>query len=174
MPGYRLYRPLYRPAVLAGAAGVEQVSGEASGSHVVPAGIHKIKHVIIVMQENPVVRHLLRHTCPGADGIPMANGTPIVCVPNPADWLPGAGRRAVAADDLAAGAFDLAGAVRVHGQRPAQLVQQHVVMPPAVVLEVRQAGPAAVGPVHHMVRLAPGRGLVAAARMLAGLVPQCH
>ena len=42
-------------------------------------------------------------------------------------WLPGAGRRAVAADDLPAGAADLAGAVRVHGQDPAQLVQHHVV-----------------------------------------------
>src|SRR6516225_7370209 len=36
-----------------------------------------------------------------------------------AGGLPGAGWRAVAADDLPAGAADLAGAVRVHGQRPA-------------------------------------------------------
>jgi hypothetical protein len=38
-----------------------------------------------------------------------------------------------------------------------------VVVPPAVVLQVAQAGAAAVGPVHHVVRLAPGRRLIAAA-----------
>ena len=32
--------------------GAEQVSGGPSGSYIVPAGIHKIKHVVIVMQEN--------------------------------------------------------------------------------------------------------------------------
>jgi phospholipase C len=31
---------------------VERVPGGPAGSYVVPAGIHKIKHVIIVMQEN--------------------------------------------------------------------------------------------------------------------------
>jgi hypothetical protein len=31
---------------------VERASGGPSGSYIVPAGIHKIKHVIIVMQEN--------------------------------------------------------------------------------------------------------------------------
>jgi len=55
---------------------------------------------------------------------------------------------------------------------PAQLVQHHVVVPPAVVLEIGQAGAAAVGAVDHVVGLAPGGGLVAAAGVLAGLVPQ--
>jgi phospholipase C len=50
-----------------------------SGSYIVPAGIHKIKHVIIVMQENRSFDSYFG-TYPGADGIPMANGTPIVCV----------------------------------------------------------------------------------------------
>ena len=31
---------------------MERASGGPSGSYIVPAGIHKIKHVIIVMQEN--------------------------------------------------------------------------------------------------------------------------
>jgi phospholipase C len=62
---------------------VEQVSGGPSGSYVVPAGIHKIKHVIIVMQENRSFDTYFG-TYPGADGIPMKNGTPTVCVPNPA------------------------------------------------------------------------------------------
>jgi hypothetical protein len=50
-----------------------------------------------------------------------------------AGWLPGAGWRAVAADDLAGGAADLAGAVRADGQVPARLVQYHVVVPPVAL-----------------------------------------
>jgi len=80
----------------------------------------------------------------------------------------------VAVDDLPAGAGDLAGAVRVDGECPAHLVEDHVVMPPAVVFQVGQAGVPAVGPVHHVVRLTPGRRLVTAAGELAPLVPQRH
>ena len=47
-----------------------------------PAGIHKIKHVIVVMQENRSFDSYFG-TYPGADGIPMRDGTPTVCVPNP-------------------------------------------------------------------------------------------
>jgi phospholipase C len=47
------------------------------------AGIRKIKHVIIVMQENRSFDSYFG-TYPGADGIPMSNGVPKVCVPNPA------------------------------------------------------------------------------------------
>jgi hypothetical protein len=72
----------------------------------------------------------------------------------------------VAADGLPRRAGDLAGPVWVGGQRPAELVQHHVMVPPAVILEVVQAGAAAVGPVHHVVCLAPGRGLVAAAQLV--------
>jgi len=68
-------------------------------------------------------------------------------------WLPGLRWRAVAADDLAVGAGDLASAVGVDGEGPAELVQQHVVVPETVILEVGEAGGTAVGPVHHMVRL---------------------
>jgi phospholipase C len=49
------------------------------------AGIHKIKHVIVVMQENRSFDSYFG-TFPGADGIPMRNGHPIVSVPNPATW----------------------------------------------------------------------------------------
>ena len=45
-------------------------------------GIHKIKHIIIIMQENRAFDHYFG-TYPGADGIPMDNGTPTVCVPDP-------------------------------------------------------------------------------------------
>jgi phospholipase C len=61
---------------------VERVSGGPSGTYVVPAGIHKIKHVIIVMQENRSFDSYFG-TYPGADGIPMKDGKPTVCVPNP-------------------------------------------------------------------------------------------
>lgn len=44
--------------------------------------IHTIKHVIIIMQENRSFDSYFG-TFPGADGIPMQNGVPTVCVPNP-------------------------------------------------------------------------------------------
>ena len=60
----------------------EKVSGGPVGSYVVPPGIHKIKHVIIVMQENRSLDSYFG-TYPGADGIPMKDGKPTVCMPNP-------------------------------------------------------------------------------------------
>ncbi len=62
---------------------VERVSGGSQGTYVVPSGIHKIKHVIVVMQENRSFDSYFG-TYPGADGIPMSNGSPTVCVPDPA------------------------------------------------------------------------------------------
>ena len=64
-------------------AGVEQVSGGSTGSYIVPAGIHKIRHVIVIEQENRSFDNYFG-TYPGADGIPMKGGVPAVCVPNPA------------------------------------------------------------------------------------------
>jgi len=61
----------------------ETVTGGALGSYVVPQGIHKIKHVIIIMQENRSYDSYFG-TYPGGDGIPMRHGVPTVCVPNPA------------------------------------------------------------------------------------------
>ena len=43
----------------------------------------KIKHIVVVMQENRSFDSYFG-TYPGADGIPMTNGTPSVCVPDPA------------------------------------------------------------------------------------------
>jgi phospholipase C len=69
--------------VLAGSTvRLEKVTGGPWGSYVVPAGIHKIKHVIIVMQENRSFDSYFG-TYPGADGIPMKNGVPTVCLPDP-------------------------------------------------------------------------------------------
>ncbi len=61
----------------------ERVAGGPAGHYDVPAGIHKIKHVIIIMQENRSFDSYFG-TYPGADGIPARDGVPTVCVPNPA------------------------------------------------------------------------------------------
>ena len=68
-----------KPAATASA----QPSGSPGGTVIAATGIHKIKHVIIVMQENRSF-DTYYGTYPGADGIPVSNGTPTVCVPNPA------------------------------------------------------------------------------------------
>ena len=72
-------------------------SSSGTGAHVDPAGelqgssapsvystdgIHKIRHVIVVMQENRSFDNYFG-TFPGADGIPMRSGVPTVCVPVP-------------------------------------------------------------------------------------------
>lgn len=46
------------------------------------SGIHKIKHIIVIMQENRSFDSYFG-TYPGADGIPMQNGVPTVCVTDP-------------------------------------------------------------------------------------------
>ncbi|HEU5478857.1 MAG TPA: alkaline phosphatase family protein, partial [Candidatus Tumulicola sp.] len=46
------------------------------------ADMHKIKHVVIIMQENRSFDSYFG-TYPGADGIPMKDGVPTVCVPDP-------------------------------------------------------------------------------------------
>jgi phospholipase C len=57
------------------------VPGGPTGCYLVPPGIHKIKHVIVIMQENRSFDSYFG-TYPGADGIPMKNGRPTVCVPD--------------------------------------------------------------------------------------------
>jgi phospholipase C len=47
-----------------------------------PADIHRIKHVVVIMQENRSFDSFFG-TYPGADGIPMNNGVPTQCSPNP-------------------------------------------------------------------------------------------
>ena len=45
-------------------------------------GIHLIRHVIVVMQENRSFDNYFG-TFPGADGIPMKDGVPVPCLPDP-------------------------------------------------------------------------------------------
>jgi phospholipase C len=47
------------------------------------AGIHKIKHVVIIMQENRSFDHYFG-TYPGAEGLPTKDGKFTVCIPDPA------------------------------------------------------------------------------------------
>ena len=55
----------------------------AAATRTAPArGIHKIKHIVIIMQENRSFDNYFG-TYPGADGIPMRNGRPVVCAPDP-------------------------------------------------------------------------------------------
>ena len=54
----------------------------AGGGTSLSGGIHTIKHVIVIMQENRSFDSYFG-AYPGADGIPMKNGVPTACVPNP-------------------------------------------------------------------------------------------
>ncbi|MGA2037271.1 MAG: alkaline phosphatase family protein, partial [Acidimicrobiales bacterium] len=58
------------------------MSGGPTGSYLMAAGIHKIKHIIIIEQENRSFDSYFG-TYPGADGVPTNNGVPTVCVPDP-------------------------------------------------------------------------------------------
>ncbi len=62
---------------------LERVSGGPRGTYIVPAGIHKIKHVIVIQQENRSFDSYFG-TYPHAAGIPMNRGKPTVCVIDPA------------------------------------------------------------------------------------------
>jgi phospholipase C len=66
--------------VLAGACAT--VAGGALRRVAPPAGIHKIQHVVVIMQENRSFDSYFG-TYPGADGIPMNDGRPTACVPDP-------------------------------------------------------------------------------------------
>ena len=50
-------------------------------------GIHKIKHVIVIMQENRSFDTYFG-TYPGADGLPVQNGRFTTCVGDPATGVP--------------------------------------------------------------------------------------
>ena len=55
----------------------------ASPPRGIDPAIHRIRHVVVIMQENRSFDSYFG-TYPGADGIPMRNGVPTVCVPDPA------------------------------------------------------------------------------------------
>src|SRR3984893_4015355 len=57
------------------------VSAGSSQASAEPQGIHRIKHVVVIMQENRSFDSYFG-TYPGADGIPMRNRVSTVCLPN--------------------------------------------------------------------------------------------
>jgi phospholipase C len=64
-------------------AGLASLGGElAPRVAAAPQGIEKIKHIVVIMQENRSFDEYFG-TFPGADGIPMQNGRPTVCNPDP-------------------------------------------------------------------------------------------
>ena len=63
-------------------AGLTLVAFPMSAAGATPTGIHKIQHVVIIMQENRSFDSYFG-TFPGALGIPMKNGVPTVCSPDP-------------------------------------------------------------------------------------------
>jgi phospholipase C len=66
--------------LVAAACGGSKKSSPAPSS--AAAGIHRIKHVVVIQQENRSFDTYFG-TFPGADGIPMRNGTLTVCSPDP-------------------------------------------------------------------------------------------
>src|SRR5579864_5012924 len=71
-------------AALTAAVGSAAGSGSSAvGRPRIDPAIHKIRHVVVIMQENRSFDSYFG-TYPGADGIPMRNGVPTVCVPDPA------------------------------------------------------------------------------------------
>ncbi|MBC5800591.1 MAG: alkaline phosphatase family protein [Candidatus Eremiobacteraeota bacterium] len=71
------HEPLGALFVLACAALSSCTTASANGS-----GIHAIRHVIVIMQENRSFDHYFG-TFPGADGLPMRDGTATMCLPDP-------------------------------------------------------------------------------------------
>ncbi|HEY1992068.1 MAG TPA: alkaline phosphatase family protein, partial [Gammaproteobacteria bacterium] len=73
-------------AFLTSAVWAAQVAGLDAQPSPLPAaaatGIHKIKHIIVIMQENRSFDEYFG-TYPGADGIAMQDGVPTVCIPDP-------------------------------------------------------------------------------------------
>src|SRR5712691_3579752 len=70
-------------AALLGVSAVSTPAGTQRKPAKAPAAIHKIKHVIVIMQENRSFDHYFG-TYPGADGFPRtASGEFAVCVPDP-------------------------------------------------------------------------------------------
>jgi len=84
---HRAFCCLAAGGLLAGLLAACSSAVQVTGSPDAPStagltGIHKIQHVIIVMQENRSFDSYFG-TYPGADGIPMRHGVPAVCVPGP-------------------------------------------------------------------------------------------
>jgi phospholipase C len=72
-PKLRAFAAVFAVFGLTGVAVAAPVPSQPSAT-----GIHKIQHVVVIMQENRSFDNYFG-TYPGADGIPMKNGVPTVC-----------------------------------------------------------------------------------------------
>ncbi|MGB0096130.1 MAG: alkaline phosphatase family protein [Solirubrobacteraceae bacterium] len=73
-----------RPGSHGARSGSAALTGSTPGCLVCgDSGIHKIKHVVVIMQENRSFDSYFG-TFPGADGIPINGGVATVCLPDPA------------------------------------------------------------------------------------------
>jgi phospholipase C len=79
----RLWRGVIACLLATTALAACSTSSSSSASSSNGNDIHKIKHIIVIMQENRSFDTYFG-TYPGADGIPMQNGVPTVCVNDPA------------------------------------------------------------------------------------------
>src|SRR5258708_12491339 len=68
---------------LAAAACANPAAATPSPMPPAASGIHKIQHVVVIMQENRSFDQYFG-TYPGADGLPTQNGQFTTCVPDPA------------------------------------------------------------------------------------------
>ena len=72
-----------RLALLLAACLTGAIAGAATPTALAASGIHKIKHVVIIMQENRSFDSYFG-TYPGADGLPRdSHGNFTTCVPDP-------------------------------------------------------------------------------------------
>jgi len=81
-PRYVVYPVLALCAVVAVSAAQPAARSQGVAAGPALSGIHKIQHVIIIMQENRSFDSYFG-VYPGAAGIPMKGGVPAVCVPDP-------------------------------------------------------------------------------------------
>ena len=81
-PNVRRLRSAAVTAMLAATSLAGCTSSPPAKPAAAPAGIGKIRHVVIIMQENRSFDSFFG-TYPGADGIPAKNGQFTVCVPDP-------------------------------------------------------------------------------------------
>ncbi len=75
--------PLLAAVAAVGLAAATASCGTTAPPFSAAPGIQLIRHVVVIMQENRSFDTYFG-TYPGADGIPMSNGQPTVCVPDPA------------------------------------------------------------------------------------------
>src|SRR5579872_1918936 len=74
--------PAMKHIAIAGAVLAGGILGPRIDVAAADDGIHKIKHVVIIMQENRSFDHYFG-TYPGAEGLPAKDGKFTVCVPDP-------------------------------------------------------------------------------------------